>query len=108
MSSQVPGVTAGAAAVVTGAAALWRWDALFLDRRDYTNLVSLPLSLRTIFFANLSAILALAAVFTIVVNASRMCIAANAQSSALDRNETFSLRNAVRIFRNASCRASSR
>src|SRR5258706_2807913 len=31
---------------VTGAAALWRWDALFLDRRDYTNLVPLPLSLR--------------------------------------------------------------
>ncbi len=24
---------------VTGAAALWRWDALFLDRRDYANLV---------------------------------------------------------------------
>src|SRR5947209_9885725 len=36
--------------VVTGAAALWRWDALFLDRRDYTNLVPLPVSLRAIFF----------------------------------------------------------
>jgi len=35
--------------VVTGAAALWRWDALFLDRRDYTNLVPLPISLRAIF-----------------------------------------------------------
>src|SRR5258705_10644519 len=32
--------------VVTGAAALWRWDALFLYRRDYTNLVPLPVSLR--------------------------------------------------------------
>jgi hypothetical protein len=59
---------------VTGAAALWRWDALFLDRRDYTNLVSLPLSLRTIFFANLSAILALAALFTIVVNAASLVL----------------------------------
>src|SRR5258707_6575449 len=59
---------------VTGAAALWRWDALFLDRRDYTNLVPLPLSLRTIFFANLSAILALAALFTIVVNAASLVL----------------------------------
>src|SRR6266853_2815443 len=32
--------------VVSGAAALWRWDAIFLDRRDYMNLVPLPLSLR--------------------------------------------------------------
>src|SRR6202040_1553716 len=58
--------------VVTGAAALWRWDALFLDRRDYTNLVPLPLSLRAVFFANLSAILALAALFTVVVNAASL------------------------------------
>jgi hypothetical protein len=60
--------------VVTGAAALWRWDSLFLDRRDYTNLVPLPLSLRAIFFANLSAILALAALFTVVVNAASLVL----------------------------------
>jgi hypothetical protein len=48
--------------VVTGIAALWRWDAIFLDRRDYTNLVPLPISLTTIFTANFSAILAFAAV----------------------------------------------
>src|SRR6202022_4091764 len=59
---------------VTGAAALWRWDALFLDRRDYTNLVPLPLPLRAIFFANLSAILALAALLTIVVNAASLVL----------------------------------
>jgi hypothetical protein len=59
---------------VTGAAALWRWDALFLDRRDYANLVPLPLSLRTVFFANLSAILALAALFTVVVNAASLVL----------------------------------
>jgi hypothetical protein len=59
---------------VTGAAALWRWDALFLDRRDYANLVPLPLSLRTIFFANLSAILALAALFTVIVNAASLLL----------------------------------
>jgi len=55
--------------VVTGAAALWRWDALFLDRRDYTNIVPLPISLRRIFLANLGAILLLAGVLTIDVNA---------------------------------------
>jgi hypothetical protein len=56
--------------VVTGIAALWRWDAIFLDRRDYTNLVPLPISLTTIFTANFCAILAFAAFLTIVVNAA--------------------------------------
>jgi hypothetical protein len=56
--------------VVTGIAALWRWDAIFLDRRDYTNLVPLPISLTTIFAANFCAILAFAAFLTIVVNAA--------------------------------------
>jgi hypothetical protein len=60
--------------VVTGAAALWRWDALFLDRRDYTNLVPLPLSLRTIFLANFSAILTLAALLTVIVNAASLLL----------------------------------
>lgn len=60
--------------VVTGAAALWRWDSIFLDRRDYLNLVPLPISVRSIFFANLSAILALAGLFTIVVNAASLVL----------------------------------
>jgi hypothetical protein len=60
--------------VVTGAAALWRWDSVFLDRRDHANLVPLPVSLRTIFFANFSAILVLAALFTFVVNAASMVL----------------------------------
>jgi hypothetical protein len=60
--------------VVTGAAALWRWDALFLDRRDYTNLVPLPLSLRAIFLANFSAILTLAALLTVIVNAASLLL----------------------------------
>src|SRR5271166_438751 len=60
--------------VVTGAAAVWRWDALFLDRRDHTNLIPLPVSLSTIFFANFSAILVLAALFTVVVNAASMVL----------------------------------
>ena len=56
--------------VVTGAAALWRWDALFLDRRDYTNIVPLPVSLRKIFLGNLAAIFLLATVLTLDVNAA--------------------------------------
>src|SRR5271169_5780810 len=55
---------------VTGAAAVWRWDALFLDRRDYTNIVPLPVSLRKIFFGNLAAILLLAVALTLDVNAA--------------------------------------
>ena len=54
--------------VVSGAAALWRWDAIFLDRRDHTNLVPLPVGLRTIFLANLCAILFLTGLFTLVAN----------------------------------------
>ncbi len=56
--------------VVTGAAAIWRWDALFLDRRDYTNIIPLPVSLRRIFVGNFAAILLLAAALTLDVNAA--------------------------------------
>jgi len=55
---------------VSCAAALWRWNSIFLDRRDYANLVPLPVSLNRIFFANLFAIFALTALLTIVVNAA--------------------------------------
>lgn len=56
--------------VVTGAAAVWRWDALFLDRRDYSNIVPLPISLRRIFLGNLAAIFLLAVALTLDVNAA--------------------------------------
>jgi hypothetical protein len=56
--------------VVTGAAAIWRWNALFLDRRDYTNIIPLPISLRRIFVGNFAAILLLAAALTLDVNAA--------------------------------------
>jgi hypothetical protein len=55
---------------VSCAVALWRWNSIFLDRRDYANLVPLPISLTRIFFANLFAIFALTAVLTLVVNAA--------------------------------------
>ena len=55
---------------VTGAVAVWRWDAIFPDRRDYINLVPLPISMRTIFLANLVAVFYLAGLIAIDVNAA--------------------------------------
>ena len=54
---------------VTGAVAVWRWDAIFPDRRDYMNLVPLPISTRTIFFANLVAVFFLVGLIAFDVNA---------------------------------------
>jgi hypothetical protein len=54
--------------VVTGIAALWRWDSIFPDRRDYANLVPLPISTRTIFLANLTAVFLVACVLALDVN----------------------------------------
>src|SRR5258708_27258722 len=55
---------------VTGAVAVWRWDTIFPDRRDYMNLVPLPISTQTIFLANLVAVLFLVAVIAVDVNAA--------------------------------------
>jgi hypothetical protein len=54
---------------VTGAVAVWRWDAIFPDRRDFMNLVPLPISTRTIFSANLVAVLFLVALVAVDINA---------------------------------------
>ena len=56
--------------VVTGVVAVWRWDSIFPDRRDYANLAPLPISLRSIFLANLAAILLLALLLAVDVNAA--------------------------------------
>jgi hypothetical protein len=55
---------------VSCAVALWRWNSIFPDRRDYANFVHLPISLARIFFANLFAIFALTALLAFVVNAA--------------------------------------
>ena len=55
---------------VTGAIAVWRWDAIFPDRRDYMNLAHLPISTRTIFFANLLAVVFLVGLVAFDVNAA--------------------------------------
>ena len=59
---------------ITGIATLWKWSAIFPDRRDFANLVHLPLSLRNIFAANFAAIAALATLYTIVVNAASIVL----------------------------------
>ncbi|HEY6338101.1 MAG TPA: hypothetical protein VIW68_06375 [Candidatus Sulfotelmatobacter sp.] len=56
--------------IVTGAVAVWRWEAIFPDRRDYINLVPLPISTWTIFSANLVAMLFLVGLIAIDVNAA--------------------------------------
>ena len=55
---------------VTGAVAVLRWDAIFPDRRDYMNLVPLPISTRSIFLANLVAVLFLVGLIAFDVNAA--------------------------------------
>src|SRR5438045_4930401 len=50
---------------VTGVIAVWRWDSIFPDGRDYVNLAVLPLHTRTIFVANLTAILGVAFILAI-------------------------------------------
>lgn len=55
---------------VTGAVAVWRWDSIFPDRRDYMNLAHLPISTRTIFSANLTAVLYLVVLVAVDVNAA--------------------------------------
>jgi len=41
---------------VIGSVILWRWETIFPDKRDFQNLVHLPISLGRIFLANLVAI----------------------------------------------------
>ena len=59
---------------VTGIATLWKWSAIFPDRRDFTNIVHLPISLLSIFVANFAAIATLASLYTIVVNAASIIL----------------------------------
>lgn len=54
--------------VLTGVIAVWRWDSILLDRRDFANLVHLPVSAWKLFTANLVAILFLTMLFAFEVN----------------------------------------
>ena len=56
--------------VVTAALAVWKWDTLLPDRRDYKNLAPLPISARSFLLANLGALVILATILSIDVNAA--------------------------------------
>ena len=56
------------AMVVTSAVAIWKWDALIPGRRDYANLAPLPIPARHILYANLAALLLVAAALGFDVN----------------------------------------
>ena len=53
--------------VIIGFVAVLEWDALFLDRRDYATLISLPLKAATIFAAKITALLLFLSFFTVAV-----------------------------------------
>ena len=76
---------------VTGAVAVWRWDAIFPDRRDYMNLVPLPISTRSIFLANLVAVVCLAGLIAVDVNAAS-CILFPAVVEATQKSLLFFVR----------------
>lgn len=54
---------------ITGLVMVLRWNRLFPDRRDFSNLAPLPIPIRNIFLANFAALLVLAFLFGIDVNA---------------------------------------
>lgn len=54
--------------ILSGVVAVVAWDALFLDRRDYQILVPLPLTMRVLFFAKLTAVTLLAVIFWAAAN----------------------------------------
>jgi hypothetical protein len=56
--------------VVAAAVAVWKWDRLLPDRRDFANFAPLPIASSTFFFANLFAILLLAVLLSLDVNAA--------------------------------------
>ncbi len=58
------------AMVAAGAVAIWKWDALIPDRRDYVNLAPLPIPATHILYANLAALLLVAAALGLDVNAA--------------------------------------
>ena len=55
--------------VIIGFVAVLEWEALFLDRRDYAILISLPLKGATIFKAKITALLLLLSLFIVDVGA---------------------------------------
>jgi hypothetical protein len=55
--------------VVTGAVVALKWEGILPGRQDYLNLAPLPLRLPAIFWANFAAVVLLASIFAVDVNA---------------------------------------
>jgi len=55
--------------IVTGLVTLLYWDNLFPDRKDYLNLVPLPLTLRTLFLAKVASLILFMGLFSVMINA---------------------------------------
>ncbi|MBV8866318.1 MAG: hypothetical protein JO210_13075, partial [Acidobacteriaceae bacterium] len=53
---------------ITGLVTVARWNRLFPDGRDFSNLASLPIPIHNIFFANFVALFGLAVLFALDVN----------------------------------------
>lgn len=68
----------------TGILAVWRWDAIFPDGRDYVNLVPLPITTRTIFLANFSTVFLLALLLAIDVNSGSAVLFPLALAASID------------------------
>jgi hypothetical protein len=60
--------------VVSAAVAVWKWDGLLPDRRDYVNLAPLPLRSRNFLAANFLALLFLTAILSFDVNAASVVL----------------------------------
>jgi hypothetical protein len=60
--------------VVTASVAVWKWDSLLPDRRDYNNLAPLPIRSRSFLLANLLALLLLTAILSLDVNAASIVL----------------------------------
>jgi hypothetical protein len=60
--------------VVTASVAVWKWDSLLPDRRDYNNLAPLPIRSRNFFLANLLALLLLTVILSLDVNAASIVL----------------------------------
>ena len=54
---------------ITGVVTALKWDSIFPSRQDYMNLAPLPIPTRNIFVANIIAIVAIAVLFVVDVNA---------------------------------------
>jgi hypothetical protein len=76
---------------VTGAAAVWRWDSIFPDRRDYSNLVPLPIPTRVTFLANITAVVGFAGLLAVVVNVAS-CVLYPLAVSASQESVSYLLR----------------